>query len=74
MEDQQVTNTDVVGGNGDSVGWGGRDNTARGSFRTANVNILPVMVAAMAAVVVVRATYDTVSGAMETMAEGVVVT
>ena len=71
LEDQQVTNANVVGGDGDGVGGVGRDDSARGRLGAAssngNVNLLPVMV-------VMVAPDDAFSSTVESMSEGVVVT
>jgi hypothetical protein len=71
LENQEVSNADVVGGNGDGVGWAARRGAAwcslRASTTNGDINLLPV-------VVVMGTTDDAFSSAVEPVAERVVVT
>lgn len=71
LENQEVSNADVVGGDGDSVGRAARNGAARCNLRASttngDVNLLPV-------VVVMGTTDDAFGSAVEPVAERVVVT
>lgn len=80
MEDQHITNADVVAGNGDSVGGAGsRLNGGAGWCRSySNVNLFPYNTWFIADMVnsqsPVSGLVDSVTGPVKTMTEGVVVT
>lgn len=72
LKDQQIADADVMGRDGNSVGWVGREDGTRCSIGTAavnfNINLLPIMV------VVTGSSNDALSCTVESMSERVIVT
>jgi len=76
LKDQEITDADVMAGDGDGVGsMGGLDGDGRAdrsrlraSTTYGNVNFFPIMM------MMTRESKDTISGTVKTMSEGVVVT
>lgn len=73
LEDQEITDTDVMARDGDSVGSVGRFGGGTGRLRASsysNVNLFPL---STVMVMVVITTQDTICCLVKPMAEGVVV-
>jgi hypothetical protein len=72
LKDQQIADADVMGRDGNSVGWVGREDGTRCSTGTAavncNINLLPIMV------VVTGSSNDALSCTVESMSQRVIVT
>ena len=72
LEDQQIANANVVGGDGDSIGRVGRDDSTRSRFRATssngNVNLLPIVL-----VVMVVTSNDAFGSPVQAMSERMVV-